>query len=227
MSGQDNTDNYTEDARNNNYRHHPNEGTELVGLGAADTTTLFASASDASLTAEAKTTLNAATAANGSPSSPIAQVNVPPSSSTSSATANSSSPLSQQQQQQNIQQHQRQHQQQQQQPPLTSPNLKAMSPQPHQAPPLTQYGSSASSAGGNTLAGGGSSGVSDLKLRRFLEHNQRLREQLEMRRIPVSEAGRGLIQYVTNTRDGLLPTVWGPPDPDPFVNPSKGCCTIS
>ncbi|KAF9547974.1 hypothetical protein EC957_007487 [Mortierella hygrophila] len=34
----------------------------------------------------------------------------------------------------------------------------------------------------------GSSGVSEAKLKRFLEHNQRLREHLEMRRIPVSEA---------------------------------------
>ncbi|KAF9924174.1 hypothetical protein FBU30_005816 [Linnemannia zychae] len=34
----------------------------------------------------------------------------------------------------------------------------------------------------------GSSGVSEVKLKRFLEHNQRLREHLEMRRIPVSEA---------------------------------------
>ncbi|KAG9066639.1 hypothetical protein KI688_012547 [Linnemannia hyalina] len=34
----------------------------------------------------------------------------------------------------------------------------------------------------------GPSGVSEVKLKRFLEHNQRLREHLEMRRIPVSEA---------------------------------------
>ncbi|KAF9101383.1 hypothetical protein BGX27_011498 [Mortierella sp. AM989] len=36
----------------------------------------------------------------------------------------------------------------------------------------------------------GSTGVSEIKLRRFLEHNHRLREQLEMRRVPVSEASR-------------------------------------
>lgn len=41
-----------------------------------------------------------------------------------------------------------------------------------------------------TMTIGGSSGVSEVKLRRFLEHNQRLREQLEMRRIPVSEASQ-------------------------------------
>ena len=190
MSGQDNSDNYSEDARINNYRQHPSEGTEMVGLGATDSSTLLASTSDASLTTEAKLTLNAA-AATEPPASSAAQVNVPPSSSTSSATATSSSPLSPQQL---IQHQQQQHQQQQQQPqlPVTSPNLKAMSPQPLQAPPLIQYGSSGSSVGGAALAGvGGGGGVSDLKLRRFLEHNQRLREQLEMRRIPVSEAGRG------------------------------------
>ncbi|KAG0012780.1 hypothetical protein BGZ80_011518 [Entomortierella chlamydospora] len=35
---------------------------------------------------------------------------------------------------------------------------------------------------------GGSTGVSEVKLKRFLEHNKRLREQLEMHRVPVSEA---------------------------------------
>ncbi|KAF9439031.1 hypothetical protein BGZ76_001007, partial [Entomortierella beljakovae] len=38
--------------------------------------------------------------------------------------------------------------------------------------------------------GGPTSGVSDAKLKRFLEHNQRLKEQLEMRRISVSEASQ-------------------------------------
>ncbi|KAG9326981.1 hypothetical protein KVV02_001931 [Mortierella alpina] len=41
-----------------------------------------------------------------------------------------------------------------------------------------------------TMTIGGSSGVSEVKLKRFLEHNQRLREQLDMRRIPVSEASQ-------------------------------------
>lgn len=40
------------------------------------------------------------------------------------------------------------------------------------------------------MSGISSSGVSDLKLKRFLEHNQRLQEQLEMRRISVSEASQ-------------------------------------
>ncbi|KAF9321689.1 hypothetical protein BG003_000101 [Podila horticola] len=75
--------------------------------------------------------------------------------------------------------------------------------------------------------GGMSSGVSDAKLKRFLEHNQRLREQLEMRRISVSEAGQCLIKYVTNTKDSLLPMLWGTPTSDPFSKQTKACCTIS
>ncbi|KAG0083349.1 hypothetical protein BGZ93_007478 [Podila epicladia] len=75
--------------------------------------------------------------------------------------------------------------------------------------------------------GGMGSGVSDAKLKRFLEHNQRLREQLEMRRISVSEAGQCLIKYVTNTKDSLLPMIWGNPASDPFSKQTKACCTIS
>ncbi|KAG0361404.1 hypothetical protein BG005_008420 [Podila minutissima] len=65
--------------------------------------------------------------------------------------------------------------------------------------------------------GGMGSGVSDAKLKRFLEHNQRLREQLEMRRI----------SYVTNTKDSLLPMLWGAPASDPFSKQTKACCTVS
>lgn len=43
---------------------------------------------------------------------------------------------------------------------------------------------------GLAASGISSSGVSDIKLKRFLEHNQRLQEQLEMRRISVSEASQ-------------------------------------
>ncbi|KAF9950990.1 hypothetical protein BGZ72_007453 [Mortierella alpina] len=77
-----------------------------------------------------------------------------------------------------------------------------------------------------TMTIGGSSGVSEVKLKRFLEHNQRLREQLDMRRIPVSEASQSLIQYATTTRDSLLPSLWGTTGTDPFAKPSSGCCTI-
>ncbi|KAF9941687.1 hypothetical protein BGZ67_004261 [Mortierella alpina] len=82
---------------------------------------------------------------------------------------------------------------------------------------------------GTTVVGSvtGSAGVSDVKLKRFLEHNQRLKEQLDMRRIPVSEASQSLIQFVTSTKDSLLPSLWGIAPSDPFSKPSTGCCTIS
>ncbi|KAF9583275.1 hypothetical protein BGW38_009853 [Lunasporangiospora selenospora] len=69
--------------------------------------------------------------------------------------------------------------------------------------------------------------VSDIKLKRFLEHNQRLKEQLDLNRISVSEASESLIKYVTLTKDSLLPTLWGTPQPDPFSKQSTGCCKIS
>ncbi|KAG0264674.1 hypothetical protein DFQ27_001069 [Actinomortierella ambigua] len=81
------------------------------------------------------------------------------------------------------------------------------------------------SSASSTLGLGGS-GVSDIKLKRFMEHNQRLREQLEMGRISVSEASQGLIKYVTSTKDALLPSLWGMPASDPFSKKSSGCCTI-
>ncbi|KAF9176666.1 hypothetical protein BGZ49_006045, partial [Haplosporangium sp. Z 27] len=72
---------------------------------------------------------------------------------------------------------------------------------------------------------GGSTGVSEIKLKRFLEHNKRLREQYEMRRVPVSEACNSLLQYVKTTYDPLLPIVWGV-GPDPFAKQSSKCCAI-
>ncbi|KAF8937433.1 hypothetical protein BGZ47_009055 [Haplosporangium gracile] len=77
------------------------------------------------------------------------------------------------------------------------------------------------------MSGISSSGVSDIKLKRFLEHNQRLQEQLEMRRISVSEASQSLIKFVMGTKDLLIPTLWGNPPSDPFSKQATGCCTIS
>ena len=83
--------------------------------------------------------------------------------------------------------------------------------------------------------------MSDLKLRKLIEHTARLKEQLDMPRIKVSEASETyasfiflsffyrLIKYVTSTKDPLLPTVWGPVDKkdDPFVSTGGGCCVVS
>ncbi|KAF9912153.1 hypothetical protein EC991_000563 [Linnemannia zychae] len=98
---------------------------------------------------------------------------------------------------------------------------------------LTANGSGTTMASSVATGGSGlgsslpSSGVSDVKLKRFLEHNQRLQEQLEMRRISVSEASQSLIKFVMGTKDLLIPTLWGNPPSDPFSKQATGCCTIS
>src|SRR5258708_5683070 len=53
--------------------------------------------------------------------------------------------------------------------------------------------------------------MSELKLRRLLEHNQRLREDLGRPRIRVSEASASLIRYCKTTTDHLV---------SPFRTPS-------
>ncbi|PWN47772.1 putative guanine nucleotide-binding protein gamma subunit [Violaceomyces palustris] len=70
--------------------------------------------------------------------------------------------------------------------------------------------------------------MSELKLRRLTEHNQRLREDLERPRVRVSEASQSLITYCKSTRDYLVPSVWGPVDKreDPYA-PSGGGCTCT
>ncbi|CAO3587051.1 unnamed protein product [Absidia cylindrospora] len=42
--------------------------------------------------------------------------------------------------------------------------------------------------------------ISEAKLRQLLEYNQRLREQLDVTRITVSEASTGLIEYCKTTK---------------------------
>ncbi|KZT71415.1 putative guanine nucleotide-binding protein gamma subunit [Daedalea quercina L-15889] len=73
--------------------------------------------------------------------------------------------------------------------------------------------------------------TSELKLRRLLEHNQRLREDLARPRIRVSEASVSLINYCKNTKDYLVPSVWGTVSKaeDPFgaPQPTNGCnCVV-
>lgn len=68
--------------------------------------------------------------------------------------------------------------------------------------------------------------MAELKLRRLNEHNARLREDLARPRVRVSEASISLIRYCSNTKDPLLPSVWGPPGKgeDPYAPPDTGCC---
>ena len=50
--------------------------------------------------------------------------------------------------------------------------------------------------------------MSELKLRRLLEHNQRLREDLGRPRIRVSEASASLIRYCKTTTDHLVSPIF-------------------
>jgi hypothetical protein len=60
--------------------------------------------------------------------------------------------------------------------------------------------------------------MSELKLRRLLEHNQRLREDLGRPRIRVSEASASLIRYCKTTTDHLVsPSLFFVPPPFPFL----------
>jgi len=73
--------------------------------------------------------------------------------------------------------------------------------------------------------------MSELRYRRLLEHNQRLREDLARPRIRVSEASASLIRYCKTTRDHLVPSVWGPVgrNEDPYApqgNKGANCCVI-
>lgn len=88
--------------------------------------------------------------------------------------------------QQQLQQHHHQQQQQQQYYQHQQQQQQAMNGSAVAMPAATSPPTLAALPRGPTFMG--SSGVSEVKLKRFLEHNQRLREHLEMRRIPVSEA---------------------------------------
>ncbi|KAG0169139.1 hypothetical protein DFQ28_003881 [Apophysomyces sp. BC1034] len=72
--------------------------------------------------------------------------------------------------------------------------------------------------------------ISETKLNRLLEFNQRLKEQLDVPRITVSSASTSLIDFCKSTRDPMVPSVWGPIDKkdDPFApaNGGGGCCVV-
>ncbi|KIM95065.1 hypothetical protein OIDMADRAFT_21294 [Oidiodendron maius Zn] len=71
--------------------------------------------------------------------------------------------------------------------------------------------------------------MADLKLRRLTELNNRLREDLERDRIPVSQAANSIIAYTNNTKDFMVPSVWGNVDKkdDPYApQQSGGCCAV-
>ncbi|KAJ2132673.1 plasma membrane localization protein [Coemansia sp. RSA 921] len=69
--------------------------------------------------------------------------------------------------------------------------------------------------------------MSEHKLRKINEHNSRLKEQLELPRIPVSQASDALIEFTKTTKDYLIPSLWGPPPHDPFASQTGGTCGCS
>ncbi|RSH94773.1 Guanine nucleotide-binding protein subunit gamma [Saitozyma podzolica] len=69
----------------------------------------------------------------------------------------------------------------------------------------------------------------ELKLRRILEHNHRLREELARPRANVSVASMSLINYCRQTKDPLIPAIWGPigKGEDPYAPvEAGGCCSV-
>ncbi|CAG8570272.1 9286_t:CDS:2 [Funneliformis mosseae] len=67
---------------------------------------------------------------------------------------------------------------------------------------------------------------SEYKFQRILDHNQRLREQLDLPRVRVSQASSTIINYVKSTKDYLVPSVWGPAGPaDPFIAKNGISCS--
>ncbi|GAA5808344.1 hypothetical protein MFLAVUS_001734 [Mucor flavus] len=69
----------------------------------------------------------------------------------------------------------------------------------------------------------GNQTVSETKLKKILEANIKLKQQLDISRIPVSEASRSLIEYCQSNTDLMIPSVWGNRHPDPFAEPANGC----
>lgn len=72
--------------------------------------------------------------------------------------------------------------------------------------------------------------MAELKLRRLTELNQRLQEDLNRRRIPVSEAALDLIAFTDKEpKDFMVPSRWGTIDKreDPYApQQQSGCCTV-
>ncbi|GAB5592154.1 hypothetical protein Unana1_07054 [Umbelopsis nana] len=72
--------------------------------------------------------------------------------------------------------------------------------------------------------------LSEAKLKRIVEYNIRLKQQLDIPRVTISEASKSLISYCKEIRDPLVPSVWGPipKSEDPFTSSTTktGCCTI-
>ncbi|ORY80786.1 guanine nucleotide-binding protein subunit gamma [Protomyces lactucae-debilis] len=87
----------------------------------------------------------------------------------------------------------------------------------------------AGTAGSGTTASAKKQSMSEIKLRRLSELNIRLKEDLDRPRVKVSEACETLIAFCKNTKDHMVPSVWGPLEKheDPYnlqTSKSTGCC---
>ncbi|KAK9356749.1 GGL domain-containing protein [Lipomyces doorenjongii] len=69
----------------------------------------------------------------------------------------------------------------------------------------------------------------ELRLKRVRDLCSRLEADLVRPRIRTSEACQSIIQYTKNTKDFMVPSVWGSIDKreDPYNPPSEGgCCSV-
>ncbi|KAI9256178.1 hypothetical protein BY458DRAFT_558426 [Sporodiniella umbellata] len=65
--------------------------------------------------------------------------------------------------------------------------------------------------------------VAETKLKKLMELNIQLKEQLDIQRVPVSEASKALIEFCQSNTDLMIPSIWGNKQTDPFVEPVNGC----
>ncbi|KAI9014548.1 G-protein gamma-like domain-containing protein, partial [Phycomyces nitens] len=63
----------------------------------------------------------------------------------------------------------------------------------------------------------------ETNLLKLFELNEKLREQLEIQRIPVSEASKSLIDFCQNNQDYMIPSVWNTDRPDPYAETAGDC----
>ncbi|KAJ1984850.1 hypothetical protein H4R34_000389 [Dimargaris verticillata] len=71
--------------------------------------------------------------------------------------------------------------------------------------------------------------MSEARYRRLEIRVERLREQLDLDRIPVSQASLMLIEYTQQTPDAFLPSLWGTMADHPFAASTPGsntCCRL-
>ncbi|KAJ1963613.1 Guanine nucleotide-binding protein subunit gamma, partial [Dispira parvispora] len=63
----------------------------------------------------------------------------------------------------------------------------------------------------------------EARYQKLVHYKQRLAEQLSLPRIPVSAASQLLVQYIRETHDPMLPSVWGSRGDDPFTAGQNSC----